>query len=163
MKIIVSNLEIPGNRKTNRHKRRETAFSLVEMLVASVVTLIVFVALYTGLAQGFRMIENARINTRSVEVMTSKIEWFRLLTWDQITNSAFVPDTFTEPVFPDDEQGEGPVFNGTIDINPVSFSTSYSNTLKEVVITLTWNAGGRAYTNQFSTLVAKDGMQNYIY
>jgi len=40
---------------------------------------------------------------------------------------------------------------------------SYSNSLKKVIATATWQSAGQQHQRQMTTLISQYGMQNYIY
>ena len=82
----------------------ESAFTLVEALVATAVVGIFFVALYTGLAQGFGIMNNAREDLRANQILVDKMEEMKLYRWDQLTSfgstNSFIPTNFTEDYYP---------------------------------------------------------------
>ena len=79
--------------------RGTVAFSLIEVMIAMLVTIVMFVSLYLGFAQGFGVIQLARENLRSTQVMEEKTETIRLYTWEQINSNSFIPTTFIAPFY----------------------------------------------------------------
>ena len=74
----------------NRFCRR-AGFTLAEVLIATAIVGISFLSLYSGLVQGERLIQNSQQNKRASEIMAQQMETLRLYTWDQLTNSSYIP------------------------------------------------------------------------
>lgn len=158
-------------------------FSLVEAMVTTALVGIVFVALYTGIAQGFGLLANAREDLRANQILLDKMEEMRLYSWDQInsfgTANSFVPNKFTEDFFPSGTNSTRSTFStdsnrqdgskntfryyGTIMITNVNFTNSYSSSLRKVSVTLTWTNGAKVYNHEMSTFVSEYGLQKHIY
>src|SRR5207237_602455 len=79
---------------------RQSAFSLVEMIVCTAIMVILFVSLYGGISSGFAVVNLARENLRANQIIVEKMETVRLYNWDQINSNGFLPPTFTAPFFP---------------------------------------------------------------
>ena len=75
--------------------RAQTAFTLVEVLVAMGIVGVLAVALYSGMTSATFSIRLARENLRATEIMVEKAEGLRLFTWEQLTDPTFVPTNFT--------------------------------------------------------------------
>jgi prepilin-type N-terminal cleavage/methylation domain-containing protein len=156
-----SNTPIPAKRS------RSAAFSLVEVMVASVIGAVIFSALFYGLSQGDFIIQTDRENLRATQIMVGKLEGIRLCKWgdtnssSQLFSSNYIPTTFVEYFYPSSVGSSngvmyGAVYNGTISIqtnvpgganNFMFYGTnaaeasppSYSNQMALVTITLTWS------------------------
>ncbi len=154
------------------------AFTLPEVLVSVVIVSVMFTSLYAGISQGFAIITSARENLRSTQIMVEKFEIMRLYTWDQINSNSFIPTTFTDTLVPSatasysyvdgvptyKAASYGTVFYGKIAIDgSSSVPAAYSNSLKEVVISLTWTNGNIARTREMRTFIGQNGLQKYIY
>ena len=113
----------------------------------------------------FFTLRMARENQRATQIILEKVETIRLYTWDQVNSNGFVPRTFTDYYDPQALSGSrGVLYSGTMAITNVPFSTSYSTNLRHLTVTLSWNtAGTMPRFRTLSTLVAKDGLQNYVY
>lgn len=169
--------------RTNSHRTAHQAFTLVEALVTTALVGIVFVALYTGIAQGFGILTNAREDLRANQILLDKMEEMRLYSWDQLnsfgTANSFVPTNFTEEFFPSGTNSTQSTFSngtgqpnqddstfryhGTILITNVDFTAAYSTNLRKVTVGLTWTNGAKIYNHQMSTLVSEYGLQKHIY
>ena len=180
--------EKPGGRiSTNEMKTRITAgggrnnaglrgFTLVEVMVASMIGAIVFAALFFGVTQGYAVVQKQREALRAEQILVGKVEGIRLCAWDtnptnstyQLFNPAMVSMNFTDSFYPVGLSGttnDGVIYSGTIQILtnnlvfygsnldtnglPVaSTAPSYSNQMAQAVVTVTWQDihGGRTNT-----------------
>lgn len=158
---------------TNRAFLRATrlgtrAYSLVEVLVAMAITGIVFVSLYAGFSSGFAIIQLARENLRATQILVEKMETIRLYTWDQLNDPDFIPPTFEAPYYPlgGGSTNAGIIYSGRLTLTNASFSgtsPSYASNLREVRVEVTWNSNGIQRRREMKTLVAENGLQQYIY
>jgi prepilin-type N-terminal cleavage/methylation domain-containing protein len=141
------------------------AFSMVEMLVAMAVLGIMFVSLYSGFSAGFAIIELARENLRATQILQEKMETIRLYTWDQINTAGFIPTNFVEAFYAvgTNTNVTGITYTGRVTIAAAPISTSYSNELKSVNIRVSWRSAGVNRNREMTTLVTRNGLQNYIY
>lgn len=143
--------------------------TLIEALVAMGVFGITFFSLYGGMSMGISIIRDARENLRATQVMVEKMETIRLYSWDQITNTTFIPSTFSESYYPDglsaDSQStyNGLVYSGTLRITGGPSGVAYGGDMRKVTVSVTWTSNGRSHNRTMSTYVARHGLQNYIY
>ena len=142
----------------------EKGFTLVESLVASALTGIVFVTLYAGMTSGFKSILVSRENLRATQILQEKFETIRLFNWDQINSNGFIPATFAVALYPDSAgQSNAQMYQGSISISNSFFTEIYSNDILLVTVQLSWTNGSMNHTRQMSSFVARYGLQNYIY
>ena len=141
------------------------AYSFIELLVAMAVLGIMFVSLYSGFSAGFAIIELARENLRATQILQEKMETIRLYTWDQINTPGFIPTNFIENFYAvgTNTNSSGLIYTGRVTIVSTPVAASYSNELKSVDIEVRWRSAGVQRTRQMSTLVTRNGLQNYIY
>lgn len=141
------------------------AYSMIEVLVAVSVLGIMFVSLYSGFSAGFAVIQIARENLRATQILQEKMETIRLYTWDQIGTAGFVPTNFVESFYAASTNLDTTTlrYTGTVTIASAPLSESYSNELKHVTIRLEWLSGRINRSREMSTLVTRNGLQNYIY
>ena len=148
-------------------RSRSQGFTLVEAMFAMAMAGIMFLALYSGLAFGFKMIKLARENSRATQIMVEKMETIRLYTWTQVTNPAFIPSTFTNAYYTINGTNSGINYTGKISVAtcPVgSVGPGYASNMKKVTIRLDWGKiGNTNYTRSMSTYVTRNGLQNYVY
>lgn len=144
--------------------RATSGVSLIEVVIAVCVVGLVSGGLMGAVSCGFTMLARTRENQRATQVMLEKVETLRLYNWSQINSNGFVPSKFSVALNPL-EAGKNPVMmTGTMVVEKFPFATSYSNSLKQVKMTLEWRgAGNLLRKRQFTTYIAQDGMQNYVY
>lgn len=146
-------------------RKSQKGGTLVEVVIAVCILAIMGGGIISSINYGLFMMRLARENARATQIILEKLETIRLYNWTEVTNSGFVPVTFTnvyDPQAPANQQGA--VYNGTMTISNVNFSTSYSTNMRQFTVTLQWNTAGRINHNRtMSTYVARDGLQNYVY
>lgn len=154
-------LQVPNLVGSNRRN----AFTLVESVFALAMAVIMFGALYTGLAFGFSMIKSARENSRATQIMVEKMETIRLYTWSQITNPGFVPtEKFTVPYYAvGPSNNTGLLYTGQISIADCQLGTSYANNMKKITIQLNWQQGETNRSRSMTSYVTRNGLQNYVW
>ena len=146
-----------------KHALRGVA--LLEVILSIMTIAIIGAALMGAFAYGFQIMRLVRENQRATQIMLEKIETVRLYSWDQLLTPGFVPATFTDVYDPQAPEGhQGIVYNGSLAITNFPSSANYQSAIKELVITLSWQTSGDiSRTRKLTTLVAKDGIQNYVY
>jgi prepilin-type N-terminal cleavage/methylation domain-containing protein len=148
-----------------RMRPKQSAFTLVEVMVASALAGIMFSALLAGFTMAFQTIELDRENSRATQIMLEKTEVLRLYNWDRLTGTdtnTYIPTNFSAPFYPSGNNG-GFTYAGTVVITNVPIASTYSNSLKAVTINLTWTSGKAARSRSMTTWVSRYGLQNYIY
>ena len=115
---------------------------------------------------GLFIMRMARENQRATQIMLEKLEAIRLYNWTQVTNDAFIPDTFTAPYDPT-SSSQGTTYYGTMKVTNPSFTgtvPNYAANMRQFTVSLVWtNIGGMAHARSLSTFVGQNGMQNYVY
>lgn len=149
--------------RSSRARRKLAAFSLVETAVGMAVIGAVLGAMLSGIVTGTFTMRLARENLRATQIMLEKVETIRLYSWDQVTTN-FIPSSFTnvyDPVAPTGQQGLA--YIGTLTIGPAPFNCSYSDSVRQVTVNLNWQTGGLQRNRTFTSLIARNGLQDYIY
>lgn len=141
---------------------RAGGFTLVEVVMAMVIVGISVVALLSGISHGMFTMRIARENLRATQIMLEKTETLRLYNWDQLNTTNFILTSFTETYDPTATNG-GLSYAGTVAIASVPMATTYGGEMKQVTISLNWTTGSINRNRSFTTLVARNGLQNYIY
>jgi prepilin-type N-terminal cleavage/methylation domain-containing protein len=144
---------------------RIQGFTITEMVVAMSIAAIIFVSLFSGIAQGFHMLQQARHRLRATQILLEKIEVVRLYNWNQINTEGFVPEKFIEYYSPlPSESGDaGIAYHGTITVTDADVDPAYTNTMRRVVAEITWANGEATNRLKMETLISEYGVQNYIY
>jgi hypothetical protein len=149
----------------NNWPRARDGFSLMDALFAMAVAGFMFVALYAGLAFGFKIIKMARENTRATQIMLEKMETIRLYTWNQVTNTGFIPtNKFVVPYYSVGSTNTSLLYTGRITIAPCPIGASYADNMRKITIRVDWtpfDSTNRSRT--MSTYVTRNGLQNYVW
>jgi uncharacterized membrane protein YfbV (UPF0208 family) len=145
-------------------KRRSarTGFTLVETIMGFSITGIVSSGLFATFCLGFNIIKASREEARATQVLMEKLEVFRLYSWQQVTNSSFVPATFAAP-FALDQENPGFYYQGSVAVAPVTLNSTYSTDMRQVTVTLDWTSGSIPRHREISSYVSRYGIQNYVY
>lgn len=142
----------------------QAGFSLVEVSIGMGVVGTAAMALFSGFTSGFFTMQLARENLRATQVLLEKTETLRLYSWDQINTPGFIPSTFTAFYDPNDtNSNQNIVYKGTMVITNCPVTTAYSDDMKMAVINITWQTGSLPRSRSFTTYIARNGLQNYIY
>ena len=142
----------------------QAGFSLVEVTIGMGVVGTAAMALFSGFTSGFFTMQLARENLRATQVLLEKTETIRLYNWDQINTPGFIQPTFTTYYDPNDtNSADAIVYSGTMLITNCPVSSSYSDDMRMAVITLNWHTGALPRTRTFTTYIARNGLQTYIY
>lgn len=152
---------------TRRDNSPERGFSLVEALVGMCLVGIIGLALYASLTWSFTSLRLTRENLRATQILTEKMETVRLYAWEQLTvETNFVPTNFTATYYPPgatNNSGAGTVYDGRVELTPVSFGTSYDEDIRKMTVEVEWTTGGVRRQRKLSTFVSQYGLQNYIW
>ena len=104
--------------------------------------------------------------------MAEKLDTIRLYGWEKITNSGYIPASFSKVYTAKGEwtasgtngtPPSGVVYTGTLSIEPAPITESYSNDLRLVSVSLAWQTGTRQRASKMSTFVSRYGLQQYVY
>ena len=123
---------------------------------------IVTFALYAGINLGFVTVQHARDNLRATQVLTEKMEVVRLCTFDQLTTAGYLPTNFTASYYEGNTTTNGTVFSGTLSVVNTGLAVNYSNDLRLVTVTVSWQTKGLSRSRQLSTFASRNGIQNYV-
>jgi hypothetical protein len=151
---------------------RDSAFTLVELLMGAAVMTVVFVTIFGVMTVCLFISGTSRENLRATQIMLDKMEGIRLYSPAQLTNTAFLLQAFTNWASETNNiglpnvQGFGVMYTGTITIAPVNFATSYTSNMHQVTVNVGWVSGGAgniAHTRSMSTYYANQGLYNYVW
>jgi type II secretory pathway pseudopilin PulG len=151
-------------------RNRQAAFTLAEVVIAVGILGISFVSLYAGMSAGFAVTQTSRENLRATQIMVEKMEGIRLFNWNQVTASNMIPTKFTTRYYPKvgNGQAKGIAYTGSIIVTNLASMNfypprSYDSNLRVVTVEVQWMSGSVPRTRSMSTLVSKDGLQNYVF
>jgi prepilin-type N-terminal cleavage/methylation domain-containing protein len=135
---------------------RPGGFTLVEVMIASIVLVLGITTSITTLQHGFRAVDTARNYTFASQVMQSEFERLRLKSWSQL----------------EDLQNSG---NTAVSFNAVSGMATGSfrcvrtirdlkTDMKEITLVSTWRGvDGREHSARYVTRYGKSGLYDYFY
>ena|SRR6266498_5225041 len=144
---------------------RQRAFTLVEVLVASALIGIMFLAFMGGFSASFQNVQLDRENSRAAQILLEKTELVRLYNWDQIVGNdtnTFIPTNFTASFYPDTNNG-GFTYSGTVAVTNAPIAETYTNDMRYITITVNWKSGKVQRSRTMSSYISRYGLQNYIY
>jgi Tfp pilus assembly protein PilV len=136
--------------------RRQPGYTFVEVIVSVSLLLIVVLALLGAFSSGFSTIKLSQEDVRASQILLQKLETLRIYDWSKITNGYF-PTNFTVNY----STNGGVAYDGAIAIDPAPTAESYSNTLRQVTVSLSWVSTGVPRHRVVTTLVSQNGIQTY--
>ena len=129
--------------------------ALMEVMIATFLVLIVFAGGFGALAQGSRLIEISRDETRASQFLQSEVEDIRTYNWDSLITLPIEAKYFPESSFTD------------------AYATRYtvkrlidtrSSTQKLVTVQVAWmDNSGTGHLREYKTVVSKDGLYDFYY
>lgn len=154
------------NRSTRAHRevgdrlRRNEAFTIVEVAMATFVLALAIGSAIIAMQAGFKHLDLARGTTLAAQIMQSEMERIRMMSWAGVS------------ALPAKE-----VFDGALNFTASSRVTGkYSVTrtrtadgtrpteIMNIGISVAWNTyDGRPHTRSFNSIYAKNGLYDYYY
>jgi prepilin-type N-terminal cleavage/methylation domain-containing protein len=135
---------------------RERGFSLVEVMIATLILTLGVVGLYGAYSFGFATIKIAQEDLGADRIMVQRLETLRVYDWSRITNN-YIPTNLTASL----GTNGGIVYQVEMAIDPAPLTESYSNTLRQVTVSSSWDSGGVTRHRSMTTLVSQNGIQTY--
>jgi hypothetical protein len=158
-------IRLPSKRAGARSRPRvgtwlpRQGFALVEILIAACIFSLCVISLYSGYSFGFGLIRASQENVRADQILLQKMETLRVYPWSQTApGSGIIPTNFTEQ-FTTGPAASGVVYNGTIVITDNPVGESYSNTLRQVTVSLNWISGRLPRSQSMTTFISQNGIQ----
>jgi prepilin-type N-terminal cleavage/methylation domain-containing protein len=142
--------------RNKRLHHNRAGFTLIEVMIASVILLMVLGSVMALASRGYRYVADMRRWARSSQVLQQKMEDVRLVTiWNNVwalNNTTFADTNVT-----------GMAYRGTINVN--SYNPPYpTSEMARVTISITWtNSHNLTMTNRLTALVCKNGLNKYIF
>ena len=152
------------NGKTRRAGQR--AFALVETVVAFGILGLVIFSFYAALSSGFTTIRVSQEDVRADQILMQKLETIRVYHWTRVFTNGYFPDTFQTGFSVTNGVTNGVVYDGMMTISPFPTSVaneSYSNSLRQVTVSVNWLSAGVPRTRSITTFVSQYGIQTYRY
>jgi Tfp pilus assembly protein PilV len=159
VRIVLRSKNFPVLPSAVRERSSQGGFALIEILVAGALLAFVVFSLYSAFSFGFTTIRVTQENLRADQILVQKLETLRMYDWSKISSS-YIPASFTA-TYSSGGSNQGVTYAGAISIVPAPLTESYSNTLRQVTVTLSWLSGGVPRTRSMTTFVAQNGIQTY--
>lgn len=122
---------------------RTGGFTIVEVMMASVILVVGFMGMISALTVGSEMLATARRSTIANQILQHEFEKLRLASWATI--SAPLPNisaTDYTTLTPDDTQFDSAIAASGATFNLTRTVSSPTTNLYEVSLTVTWNKAG---------------------
>jgi hypothetical protein len=133
----------------------------METLFAIVLVSVLFVTIYGAINGSISLVRFCQENERVTQVLSDKLDTIRLYNWTQLTNTGFIPTTFTAPLDALSTNTSRQC-TGTIAIASAPVAGKYKPDVMEVTVQVKWTSGSRPQSRSMTTYVAKYGLQDYI-
>jgi prepilin-type N-terminal cleavage/methylation domain-containing protein len=150
-----------------RHALRQCGFTLAEVVIAVGILGVSFISLYAGMSAGFAMTQVSRENLRATQIMVEKMEGIRLFNWNQVVSANLIPTNFTTRYYPKvgGVSANGITYSGAISVTNAVLTPAptYVNNLRFVTVGVEWQSGDITRRRSMTTMVSKNGLQNYVY
>lgn len=137
--------------ETSVRRRRQEGYTLVEVMISSVILSLAILSSMGVLSQCATYIADMRLRSRSAQVLQQQIENMRLLSWTSLQS---LPSTFSDPTDTNN------LYAGTISHSTYQ-SYGTTATVLRVTVQVTWtNMHDRVMTNSMTTLFSAGGINN---
>ena len=130
------------------------------MIAASLLAFVV-VSLYAAFVFGFGLIKLSQENLRADQILLEKLETLRVYDWPRTSGGSYFPTNFTAWFSGTNGSARGAVYTGTIAISPAPINESYTDTLRQVTVSLAWVSGSATRSRTMTTFVSKYGIDTY--
>lgn len=134
----------------------------METLFAIVLVSVLFVTIYGAINGSISLVRFCQENERVTQILSDKLDTIRLYNWNQLTNSGFIPTTFTAPLDGLNTNSSARQCTGTVTIANAPVAGRYRADVMEVTVQVKWTSGSRPQSRSMTTYVAKYGLQDYI-
>jgi hypothetical protein len=148
-----------------RSRPSERGSFIVEAMVGGFIFACVTISLYAGFSMGFRSVRLTQEDVRANQIMLENMELVRVYDWSTLTSGTVVPtNAFTvyyAPPIGTNTMGSGAPYTVNVAITKPGLTESYSNTLRQVTVNVSWKSGGIARSRSMSTFISQNGIQTY--
>jgi hypothetical protein len=135
------------------------AFTLVEVVIGAAILALTIVSLYGAFSFGFSTIKVSQEDVRADQILVQKLETLRVYDWTNIINN-YVPTNFTASY----STNGGVTYEGLMSITPfvpTAANETYTDSLRQVTVSVDWVSGGIPRTRSMSTLISQYGIQTF--
>jgi type II secretory pathway pseudopilin PulG len=135
------------------------AFTLVELMIGAAIIAFTMVALYGAFSFGFSTIKLSQEELRADQILVQKLETLRVYDWTNVINN-YLPTNFTGYY----STNGGITYEGSLSVTPFvpsGPSETYTDSLRQVTVSVDWISGGVPRVRSMTTLVSQYGIQTY--
>ncbi len=144
----------------------QSAFTLVETVVATLLAAIVLASFYAAVATGFGMVQTTREDLRATQVILQRMEAIRLSPYKLLQDPTAYPTNLTEYYSASGQTNgaRGALYTVTYTWapGPASLPPSYRTNVLLVTVQAAWKSGKNQHTRSMQTYVARYGIQRYV-
>ena len=138
-------------------------FTLVELMVASVVMILGITSAIASLQLGFRVLDDARTTTLAAQIVQSEVERVRLLSWSGVNALPASDPVDLTSLFPAGRT-RTEILNRFTATRTVQNTPNRNGLMKSVTVTVTWRStNGRVQTRSSTTRYTQNGLYDYLY
>lgn len=135
--------------RCRRRRSRRAAFTLIEVMIASVIMAFVLVSIVSVISRTTRYLTDLRLYALSSQIMQQRVEELRAMSWGQVTN---LPTTFTSS---SDTNG---TYGKTLNISNYQMFGPTAIVVRATIVTTWTNKKGIVTTNALTTLISNGGI-----
>lgn len=157
------------SRPDSRSRRALAGFTVMEVMIASMVMLFSITSSIVVLQYGFRYLDTARKTTLAAQIMQSEMERIRMLSWSAINNLGPEENIDFNKDFPSDTAAEKAVLDTitrtfTTAVRRTTTLSGYDGEIRQIDITIGWKGlDGVQHSRSSSTQYCKNGLYAYYY
>ena len=129
-------------------------------MVAGALLAFIVVSLYAAFAFGFGLIKLAQENVRADQILVERMETLRAYNWSKISGGSYISTNFVVGFSGTNGAWRGVLYTGTVAVAPPPSNESYTNSLRQVTVTLAWTSGAPR-TRSMTTFVSQYGVATY--
>jgi len=139
---------------------RQRGTALLEILIAGGILSMCVISLYSAYSFGFGVMRLSQENVRADQILLQKMETLRVYPWSQTAPAGGIIPTNFPAQFTTSPTAGGVVYTGSIVVTDHPVGESYSNTLRQVTVNLSWTSGGVPRSRSMTTFISQNGIQN---
>lgn len=138
-------------------------FTLIEVMIASIVLVLAMLSAVAALQSGFRALDTARNTTLASQVMQSELERIRLLSWEGVTALGSSYRVNASNVVPSGLGAEHDLTRLSTVVSVADVAGRVGQ-MKQITITVSWRGLNKEqHSVSTSTVYSKNGLYDYIY